>query len=154
MSEETSMRKHTRRKRLLELLGLLGVLEDESVQVARAADLELGLLGGAALLYPGRCDFLPVSACFFYLCFVPQSSDLFLPSVFPGGGGGGGSARTGCILAAADLDELLDVGDLRRHGDGVCVRGRKREGSGVSSSCFFFFVFAVWRKAEDLVGFA
>lgn len=40
----------TGRKRLLELLGLLRVLEDKSVEVAVAADLELGLAGDGALL--------------------------------------------------------------------------------------------------------
>ena len=29
--------------------------------------------------------------------------------------GGMWAKRTGSVLAAADLDELLDVGDLRRH---------------------------------------
>ena len=43
-------RSRTGRKRLLQLLGLLRVLEDESVEVAVAADLELGLAGGGALL--------------------------------------------------------------------------------------------------------
>ena len=38
------------RKRLLELLGLLGVLQDESVEVPLAADLELDLLGALVLL--------------------------------------------------------------------------------------------------------
>lgn len=40
----------TRRERLLELLGLLGVLDNQGVQVARASDLELGQVGGLALL--------------------------------------------------------------------------------------------------------
>lgn len=43
----------TRRKRLLKLLGLVGVLEDESVEVALASDLELDLVGGAVALDPG-----------------------------------------------------------------------------------------------------
>ena len=43
----------TRRKRLLELLGLLRVLEDEGVELLRASDLELGLGGLGALLDPG-----------------------------------------------------------------------------------------------------
>jgi len=38
--------KLTGRERLLELLGLGGVVDDESVQVARATDLELGLVAG------------------------------------------------------------------------------------------------------------
>lgn len=39
----------TRRKRLLQLLGLVGVLEDKRVQVTLAADLEFGLLCGVLL---------------------------------------------------------------------------------------------------------
>ena len=39
----------TRGKRLLELLGLVLVLEDKSVQVTLAADLELDLLGRGLL---------------------------------------------------------------------------------------------------------
>lgn len=40
--------KRTRWQALLELLSLLGVVDDEGVEVARAADLELGL-GRASL---------------------------------------------------------------------------------------------------------
>jgi hypothetical protein len=49
--------KLTRRKRLLELLGLVDVLEDEGVQVSAAADLELDLrstLGGLLFTTAGR----------------------------------------------------------------------------------------------------
>lgn len=45
-------RGRTGRKRLLQLLGLVVVLEHESVQVAVASDLELGLVRDARLLYP------------------------------------------------------------------------------------------------------
>jgi hypothetical protein len=45
---------HTRGKRLLELLGLVLVLEDEGVEVTVAADLELDLLG-RGLLDTGSC---------------------------------------------------------------------------------------------------
>lgn len=41
----------TRGQGLLELLGLVGVLDDESVQAGRASDLELGRVVGLALLY-------------------------------------------------------------------------------------------------------
>lgn len=48
----------SRGKRLLELLGLLGVMEDEGVEVTRATDLELvrvqGLAGVLALGGGGR----------------------------------------------------------------------------------------------------
>lgn len=38
------------------------------------------------------------------------------------------AARTGGILPAADLDELLDIGDFARHGDGLMLmRCDKRE---------------------------
>jgi hypothetical protein len=48
-----SRERRTRRKRLLELLGLVGVLKDEGVEVSAAADLELDLrrtLGGLLLI--------------------------------------------------------------------------------------------------------
>ena len=44
----------TRRKRLLELLGLVAVLEDKGVELAAAADLELDLLVGV-LLHARSC---------------------------------------------------------------------------------------------------
>lgn len=47
--------RRTRGKALLELVGLVGVLEDKGVQEALAADLELDLLGLAVLLDPGGC---------------------------------------------------------------------------------------------------
>jgi len=31
----------------------------------------------------------------------------------------GSGQRTRSVLAAADLDELLDIGDFARHGDGI-----------------------------------
>lgn len=40
---------HTRGKRLLQLLGLVLILEDKGVEVTVAADLELDLLGGGLL---------------------------------------------------------------------------------------------------------
>ena len=43
----------TRRQALLQLLGLVRVLEDKGVQVALAADLELDLLRVGVLLDPG-----------------------------------------------------------------------------------------------------
>ena len=45
----------TGRKALLQLVGLVGVLEDKSVQESVAADLELGLAGLAIALDPGGC---------------------------------------------------------------------------------------------------
>jgi len=68
-----------RGKRLLELLNLVGVLEDKGVELLGAPNLELGLVGLLVLLDPG-----------------------------------GGS-----VLPAADLNELLDVGDFLRHFGGL-----------------------------------
>jgi hypothetical protein len=45
----------TRGKGLLELLGLVGILEDESVDEARSPDLELDAVGLLVLLYAGGC---------------------------------------------------------------------------------------------------
>ena len=47
--------KRTRRQALPKLLGLVGVLQDEGVEVLRASDLELGLRGPGVLLDPGGC---------------------------------------------------------------------------------------------------
>lgn len=47
----------TRRKRLLQLLGLLGILEDQSVEVLLASDLELDGRGLLVLLDPGGYTF-------------------------------------------------------------------------------------------------
>lgn len=47
---------HTGREGLLELLGLVGVLEDQSVQVLLAADLELDVLGLLVLLDARSCS--------------------------------------------------------------------------------------------------
>lgn len=43
---------HTRRQALLQLLGLLGVLEHQGVEVLLAADLELDVLALLVLLDP------------------------------------------------------------------------------------------------------
>lgn len=60
---------------LLELIGLLGILEDKGVEVTLAADLELDGGGLLAALDASRAG----------------------------------------VLAAADLDEVLDVGDFSWH---------------------------------------
>ena len=51
---------HTRRKGLLELLGLVAVLEDKGVEVVAAADLELDLLVGV-LLHAHSCKTRSIS---------------------------------------------------------------------------------------------
>ena len=45
----------TGRQRLLKLVGLLVVLENQGVQLGAASDLELGLRRLLVLLYPRRC---------------------------------------------------------------------------------------------------
>lgn len=50
--------RHTRWEGLLELIGLLGVLQDEGVQVALAADLELDGRGLLAALDASRAGVL------------------------------------------------------------------------------------------------
>jgi hypothetical protein len=67
--------RQVRGQALLELLGLVVVLQDEGVEVLLTADLELDVVGLLALL----------------------------------------DARGGSIRPAADLDELLDIGDFTRH---------------------------------------
>lgn len=62
-------------QRLLQLLGLLGILQDKGVEMSLAADLELDLGGLLGALNAGR----------------------------------------GSILASANLNEILDIGDLARH---------------------------------------
>jgi hypothetical protein len=57
---------HTRGKRLLELLGLVLILEDEGVEVTVAADLELDLLG-RGLLDTGSCLDIPILVLAFLL---------------------------------------------------------------------------------------
>ena len=49
-------RAHTGRERLLQLLGLVGVLEHQGVEVLLAADLELDVVGLLVLLDPGGCS--------------------------------------------------------------------------------------------------
>jgi hypothetical protein len=46
---------HTGGKALLELLGLVVVLENQGVEVLLAADLELNVVGLLVLLDPGGC---------------------------------------------------------------------------------------------------
>lgn len=67
--------RHTWWEGLLELIGLLGILEDKGVEVTLAADLELDSGGLLAALDASRAG----------------------------------------VLAAADLDEVLDVGDFSWH---------------------------------------
>lgn len=57
---------HTGGQALLELVGLVRVLQDQGVQVALAPDLELGLAGLLALLDPGVCK---VRAGFAFMLF-------------------------------------------------------------------------------------
>jgi hypothetical protein len=79
----------TWRQALLELLGAVGVLEDEGVEVSLASDLELDVVCLLALLDARRCAELLLANC--------KTST------------SGKGLLTGCVLAAADLDELLDI---------------------------------------------
>jgi hypothetical protein len=58
---------------------------------------------------------------------MEQSASTFtsFPSITP--------TRTGGILAAADLNELLDIGNFDRHGDGWCMVARYKRGSSLST---------------------
>lgn len=63
---------------LLQLVGLVGILQDESVDEALAADLELDLLGLAVTLDPGGCVALELVHCPLrsadWLSFIPSRS--------------------------------------------------------------------------------
>lgn len=125
----------TRGQALLQLLGLLGVLDDQSVKVALAADLELDLGGLGVLLDPG--GYIVERFQVRISVVVTLSS---LSSIEP----------TGSILPPADLDELfhqsqqlcpdnfivpefepylLDVGDFLRHLGGLVVEKSGKGGS-------------------------
>lgn len=122
----------TGRERLLELLGLVVVLQDKGVQLTGAADLELDLLGVAVLLDAGRYNgsksanalqIDPRPSMHPRIVSIawprPRQSHLFLFHPFPRFLGPESGKRTGSILAAADLNEVLDVGDFARHVGGI-----------------------------------
>lgn len=67
---------HTWGKRLLQLLGLVLVLEDEGVEVAVAADLELDLLG-RGLLDTGSCLFKCAISPLFPLFLSPSQRRVY-----------------------------------------------------------------------------
>lgn len=115
----------TRRKALLELLGLLGILEDKGVDVPGASDLELDVVDLLVLLYAGGCNTvsqilsIDSDACFIQSslllsCWLPHRNNATTSNTPPTDSGG---ERTLSILAPADLDELLDIGDFGRHLD-------------------------------------
>lgn len=112
---------HTRWERLLQLVGLVGVLEDKGVEALLASDLELGLrdTGALVLLYASSWNTHTVSMLSSFQFRVldslsdPPSS---VPSTFS-------HSKlvfrhTASILSPADLDEALDVGDFARHDGG------------------------------------
>lgn len=116
---------HTRWERLLQLVGLVGVLEDKGVEALLASDLELGLrdTGALVLLYASSWNTHTLSAC----CprFNPVFSSLSLslfdpPSSVPSTFSHSNLVirHTASILSPADLDEALDVGDFARHDGG------------------------------------
>lgn len=113
----------TWRERLPQLLGLVGVLENEGVEVGLAADLELGLAGSAALLDARSCGKVGYQRLYIpTLPEHPQCAIQFLPSYSFHllCTSERGKLRTGGILSAADLNEGLDVADFLRH-DGRLV---------------------------------
>lgn len=145
----------TRGKRLLELLGLVGVLEDEGVDVPRAADLELDVVDLLVLL-----DARGWRVCQYNNSFYVVSLQALVASTakycvdlrprFPAKPAASRvrlrlagpplhclrcaaqsfGKRTLGVLAAADLDELLDVGNFGRHfGGRWVVDSRKSQGS-------------------------
>lgn len=144
---------HTGREGLLELLGLLGVLEHQGVQVLLAADLELDVLGLGVLLDARGCEgfvrrFAPRRLK--VLSYIKRNNSAAVANAF-GFCFSGGSKHTGGVLPAADLDELengktvrisisffesrmiavfnshlLNIGDFARHFGGLIVGGRGR----------------------------
>jgi hypothetical protein len=129
----------TRGQGLLELLGLVGILKDESVDEARGADLELDVVGLGVLLYAGSYPSVSDQSLEIAIRH-PSKGSRFHPvslrsaaiarcdmlahclSRNPKSGGlkkTGCRKRTGSILAPANLDELLDVADFGRHFGGI-----------------------------------
>lgn len=95
---------------MLQLLGLLLILQDESVDVSLAADLELDLGGLLATLYAGRCILISPCPSNIFNCPVrnpfpasnPNSIFLnFVEQLVCGG------KHTRSILASANLNELF-----------------------------------------------
>ena len=72
-------KERTRGKRLLELLGLVGVLEDESVDVPRAADLELDVVDLLVLLDARGC----IVVSFTFNSFNCHASAMHVPYCNP-----------------------------------------------------------------------
>lgn len=119
----------TRGQTLLELLGLVGVLKDEGVDVGGASDLELDVVDLLVLLYAGGCNNVSPDLSshslprLSQLSASPASCAQFLFLLRPQPPPNKISRRTAGILAPADLDELLDVGNFGRHLDDLCVDG-------------------------------
>lgn len=97
---EVEGKARTGRERLLELLGLLGVLEGQSVEVLRASDLELDQRGLLVLLDPGgwKTRMLGQTTSSSRRTSSKRNRRYRL------------GKRTGGILPAADLDELFRGG--------------------------------------------
>ena len=113
---------HTRRQRLLELLGLLGVLQDQGVQVRLAPDLELDLVRLLVLLDPRRC-FIELyrsdkrahsSVLAAPCCSLGRRGNCFLDRQSTGSLVLGPGKLTGSILPPADLDELFVCASVSR----------------------------------------
>lgn len=114
---------HTRWERLLQLVGLVGVLEDKGVEALLASDLELGLrdTGALVLLYASswntHCQHVVLVSI---LCSRLSLSLSDPPSSVPSTFSHSKLVirHTASILSPADLDEALDVGDFARHDGG------------------------------------
>lgn len=139
----------TRGQTLLELLGLVGVLKDESVDVGRASDLELDVVDLLVLLYAGGCSSVSIFLCaalpwskIAFSSFTARTSSSFrdrnLLRIKIG-------RRTLSILAPADLDELLNVGNFGRHLDGYVSTSRCSDREAFSN---FLVVRRVDRQAK------
>lgn len=77
------MKERTRRQALLQLVGLVGVLQDKGVDEALAADLELDLLGVAVALDAGSCA-LRRRTVSFNVEVIQVSCRCQLPNIQPG----------------------------------------------------------------------
>ena len=103
----------TRRQALLKLLGLVGVLQDEGVEVLRASDLELGLRGSGVLLDPGGCTAMKERGE--EKGFMSENESILL------GVGEGGKANARCPFPLISADH----GSLSTYSSRPCA-GRSR----------------------------
>jgi len=82
---------------LLQLFGLLSIIDGECVKISRASNFELGHWFGAGRF---RCDFLDA-------CSYVKGTECETPCKYPKR-----NERTLRIFPPGDFDELLDVADF------------------------------------------